>query len=482
MGVTNKMKRRNDNKIIVLISLAIVMLFVLTPVLNAKNSNYSRSLEKSQLYIPVILKNNAIDLLIIAPDDFYSALEPLEKHKNDMSVKTKLVTLSEVYEQGYWGRDKPEKIKYYIKEAYDNWEIKYVLLVGGMIGQSREWYLPIRRIELNCDWEESIISDLYFADIYDSEGNFSTWDSDNDNNYAEWNEGEQPEDEFISLIPEVAIGRLPCRNKMEVKIMVKKIIDYETNTKGKEWFNEMVVFAGDTYPEYKNPLWVGYEGEYYGDLAIDYMSDFNPTRKYTSDETLTHWKDIVKEFSKGYGIVYFVGHGCPLSWSNHLPNSSKRIESFTIYHIPLIRNKEKQPVCVLSGCHNLQFDVNIFNIFDAEKRYHAEYAPESMGWWLTRKINGGSIATLGATALGYTKEDKVAFNGGINEIEVEFFKQYGENGYDILGEAWQQAVIWYLETYQIPWGTTLTNDSWVDMQVPSTWILFGDPSLKIGGY
>ena len=81
--------------------------------------------------------------------------------------------------------------------------------------------------------------------------------------------------------------------------MVRKILKYETTTYDKPWFKNMIAFAGDTYPEYKDPLWVGYEGEYYADLAFENMTDFNHEKHYTSDGSLAHWKDITKSISKG---------------------------------------------------------------------------------------------------------------------------------------------------------------------------------------
>ncbi|HDM67250.1 MAG TPA: hypothetical protein ENG62_02555, partial [Thermoplasmatales archaeon] len=62
------------------------------------------------------------DLLIITYDDFEEALKPLVKHKESHGVRTKIVTLSKVYDEMFWyGRDEAEKIKYFIKKAYDIW-------------------------------------------------------------------------------------------------------------------------------------------------------------------------------------------------------------------------------------------------------------------------------------------------------------------------------------------------------------------------
>jgi hypothetical protein len=60
------------------------------------------------------------DLLILSYDRYAPLLEPLVQHKKNFGVRTKLVTLQEVYEEEYFdlqGRDNPEKIKYFIKDA-----------------------------------------------------------------------------------------------------------------------------------------------------------------------------------------------------------------------------------------------------------------------------------------------------------------------------------------------------------------------------
>jgi len=228
--------------------------------------------------------------------------------------------------------------------------------------------------------------------------------------------------------------------------MVKKIISYEKTAYNKPWFYDMVAIAGDTYPEYQNPDWAGNEGEIYADMAIENMTGFNPIKLYTSNETLKSWKDMKSAINNGCGFLYFVGHGSATSWSTHFPNSKNWTEGFTVSH------------------------------------FHGEAGYECWGWRMTRKIGGGSIATIGCSALGFTKEDKVSFKGGINELEVEFFKAYGQNNIDVIGDTWKAALDWYVSTYSINWEEELSNDSWVDIQVPSTWTLIGDPSLKIGGY
>ena len=84
------------------------------------------------------------DLMIITPQKFSDLLSPLITHKNNMSVDTYLQTTEEIYSTFIDGRDDPEKIKLAIKDAKETYGITYVMLVGGHIGQTDKWYIPVR--------------------------------------------------------------------------------------------------------------------------------------------------------------------------------------------------------------------------------------------------------------------------------------------------------------------------------------------------
>ena len=187
------------------------------------------------------------DMVIIAPEKFSSKLQLLIEHKNSHNIQTTLKTVEDIYKE-YDGVDKPEQIKYFIKDAIETSGIDYVLLVGGMKGQRFDWHVPVRYSHLDddSDFETSFISDLYYADIYKDNGTaFEDWDSNGNGIFAEWNQWEK---DIIDLIPDVYLGRLPCRNRFEVKIMVDKIINYENEAYGADWFTRIVVVGGDSAP------------------------------------------------------------------------------------------------------------------------------------------------------------------------------------------------------------------------------------------
>ncbi|MEA2053738.1 MAG: C25 family cysteine peptidase [Candidatus Thermoplasmatota archaeon] len=434
----------------------------------------------SQQLAPLV--DDAYDLLIVTPAEFSDALQPLVEHKESYGVKTIIVSLDEIYNGNYFtvqGRDDAEKVKYFIKNALDEWSIGYVLLVGGRKpGMQEEWLMPVRysHIEDNvATKEDRYISDLYYADVYDADGNFSSWDTNNNGIFGEWRANKSADD-IMDLYPDVYIGRLPCRNNFEVEIMVDKIINYEEGKCNDSWFKKMVVVGGDTYTfnDY-------YEGEVANQQALDRMPGFEPIKLWTSDGSLQGWADVVKTINQGCGFLYFAGHGSPTTWATHPPYDEKTwIYGLQIFQMPLLSNKDKLPVCIVGGCHNSLFNVSLFR----STWTFGLPVPECWSWWLTRCIKGGSIATLGCTGLGYGEEDKQGEvkKGGGDWIDILFFNEYGENNVRILGEAWGKAIVSYLNEFPIDWNERAFNDTALDAKTTQEWILFGDPSLKIGGY
>ena len=112
--------------------------------------------------------------------------------------------------------------------------------------------------------------------------------------------------------------------------------------------------------------------------------------------------------------------------------------------------------------------------------------PECFSWWLTRKIGGGAIATLGSTGLGYGYvgnhsdidgdgiDEPDALEGLGGYIEIMFFNIYSK-GIEYLGEVWGTTIRNYLDVFPP------MNDM-IQMKCIQEWPLFGDPSLRIGGY
>jgi hypothetical protein len=456
------------------------------------NISYSEPVE------PLLTGNTYYDLLILAPSPFIRYLKPLVRHKHTMGVQTRLVELEEVYDQMFWqGRDKAEKIKYFIKNAVHYWGISHVLLVGGLKGQTLFWKLPVRYSHVvppdEQEYaEQSFLSDLYFADLFDSTGNFSSWDSNYDNKFSVWNSTFKEE---MDLYPDVYLGRLPCRTIREVKIMVHKIIQYEKEKCDDAWFKKLILVAGDSY----NDTNQFNEGVLISERAIELMPDFIPVKVYATADQDINRRTVNKALNKGAGFAYFCGHGSPISWATHFPpDGTEWTKGYDNKDMKFVRNRRKLPIAVVGGCHNGQFDVTMWNIvkgiFSDGLKYFStkpgnigefwynEWVANCWAWKFTSVKSGGTIATIANTGLG-THGDGDIDNNSIADylevldgwLELRFLQLYGEEQKDDLGENHGETLTGYLHRF-------LGNEEKMDVKMVQQWELFGDPSLKIGGY
>lgn len=439
---------------------------------------------------PVIL-DDEYDLVVITPQKFSSAVQPLITHKNDHELETILVTLEEIYDSTYFpveGRDCAEEIKYFIKNAFDEWGIKYVLFVGGRSGGilQEKWHVPVRYSHLNDGGEGSYLTDLYYSDLYDGEGNFSSWDSNENDIFAEW---EGMNKDILDMYPEVYVGRLPCRATFEVKTVVNKIIKYENEAYGNDWVKKFVGVAGDTYPGVGDPY---YEGELATQASYDYLEPlgFESSFIWTSNGRFTGKEDVIDEVSQGCGFLHFSGHGNPNVWSNHPPNEKDIwVDGPSSFDMIKMRNKEKLPVTIVGGCHNAQYNVSLLNIlkgiiedgmqyFSTEQPFgdfwHREWVPRCWAWSMANKNGGGCIAIIANTGLGYGASGAEWNQRRGRVMEMNFFKSYSD-GYENLGETHGMDLVYYLNEFP-------PMDDQIDCKIVQQWGLLGDPSLLIGGY
>ncbi|MEM0492768.1 MAG: C25 family cysteine peptidase, partial [Candidatus Thermoplasmatota archaeon] len=444
---------------------------------------------------PVKGANKTYDLLVISPAIFISTLKPLIQHKEEIGIKTKNITLQRIYKEIDQGRDNAEKIKYYIKHAIEEWGIRYVLLVGGRRYQSYSWHLPVRYSHVvPYDIQEyneiSFLSDLYYADIYNYEGTFSSWDTNMNGVFSEWTNNTRDE---IDLYPDVYLGRLACNNKNDLRIIVNKIINYEKQKANDSWFKRMVMIAGDSYDDESHYI----EGELATDEAYKYMSSFTPVRVWASEQDIN--RDTVKAaVDPGCGFIYICGHGNPANWNTHYPpNGTIWCTGFGNKDIRSLRNNDKLPIIIVGGCHNAQFDTTMINLivgilkhrlkyFSTKQPYgefwHREWVPRCWAWQFMINSKGGGIATIANTGLGTHGSDDVDHNRVPDYLEVldgwleiNFFRLYGEGNMDILGQIHGDTLSSYLNIF-------LGNNDPMDVKMVQQWVLLGDPSLKIGGY
>ncbi|MBN1280597.1 MAG: hypothetical protein JXA00_03010 [Candidatus Thermoplasmatota archaeon] len=410
---------------------------------------------------PQSAPRDTYELVVIAPSEYSSQVAPLITHKTSQGLTAKSVSLPDIYNGVYFpatGRDNQEKIKYFIKNAIEDWSTTYVLLMGG---SSK---VPVRETHVFIDddpyyGDEVFTTDLYYADIYNATGGFSSWDTNNNNIFGEYHWNGQTD--VVDLHPDVYLGRLAATSTSQVTSSVNKIIGYE-NTPGyqQSWFPNLVVVGGDSFEDTNDID----EGEYSNQKVIDVMTGFLPDKQWVTNGKLTGYvptgvASIKNAISAGCGFVDFSGHGNTNIWATH-PHANHNTwvptpaGGFRTSDVTTLSNGNKLPIVTVEACSTAKFasDPNCFN------------------WAFVYLSSGGAIGSFGCTGIGYGYGGTAVVNSLIGKMGLDTYKAYKLDESTALGEMWGKALNRYIKVNM--------NDA--DHKTVEEWQLFGDPSLAIG--
>ncbi len=427
-------------------------------------------------------KEKDYNLVIITSSDFYEESVDLVNHKNSYNLKTNLTTVEEIY-KCFPGQDKPEKIKYFIKHTVENWNTSYILLIGDL----KE--IPIRSTDA-YPWRgfgDNILSDLYYADLYDENYSFCSWDSNLNGTFGEvnYNMSSFPplmkNIDDVDLYPDVIIGRLPCRNTEEVKRMVQKIITYETETYQEEWFKKIILAGGDTFPLSKGSAPFVYEGEIVTNKIAELTPDFKHIFLHTSKRTL-HPLTFNWAINQGAGFLSYSGHGFEHGWGTYRPNAIRdgRLIFYFTPFLQFLRNQDKMPIVFFDACLTAKLDFNMSSLENYYTKFvkilkfltgveydNTNYFP-CFAYQIINQENGGAIASIGATRPAYSLVDNEGIYAGAGPLNVYFFDSYKEG--ITLGEMFLSSQLDYIHKVAKDYFTI------------EEFLIVGDPTLKVGGY
>jgi len=203
--------------------------------------------------------------LIIAPDSFVQALQPLADWKTKKGVKAMIVPLSVT-------GNTATQIKNYILNAYNNWVIRpeYILLA------SSGRYIPT--------WS---ISNGYYDDNYaDMTGNYQI---------------------------ELSIGRFPCSTAVQISNIVAKTLSYERTPymDDSTWFLKGTTIVREDGANPNDTIWWGnmrYLHTFWRNLAYVQIDSFS--RLHGNNST-----DIMNAINNGRIFVAYQGLGV-VNWWN----------------------------------------------------------------------------------------------------------------------------------------------------------------------
>ncbi len=300
---------------------------------------------------------NAFDYLIITNPILYDKFKevndqthPLNQLKSlyeSKGLSVKIVSVDDIYDEFNFGVKSPYAIKDFLRFAYNSWVKKpiYVLFVGGAVYDNRRYPML------------DLIPTMFYQSYVYGATSADAWFT--------FIDGED-------YLGDVILGRLPVRDKDEMKNAIEKIISYH-NQKPQKWHRNVLMIAGE-----------GREFESQTDYLVkNVLPGFlNINRLYVvaGSEFSGGTSKLLNYFNDGQLLINFVGHGGGAIWSDN--------GLFKNEDIPKLTNKGKYPFITSMTCFSGAFDypektaIGVNLVVEKEKGAIGVLASSGLGWLL----------------------------------------------------------------------------------------------------
>ena len=240
------------------------------------------------------------DLLVITSEEWMSHFGEYLDLYNQKGVRTRIVSLEEIYATTT-GCDEQEQIRNYIIQEYESNGISMVTLGGDVA------IVPYRSLYCFAQegYEDQLPADMYYACL---DGTL------NDDGDDRW--GEVGEDD---LLPELGIGRLPFNNETQFNIIMGKILSYLHNPVLGEFTSPILgaEHLGDGYygsDDMERLIGTNSDFDY---TTHGYPTDYNFKRYYATPDQNWSGAAFKNVIGTGGQYVHHVGHantGIVASW------------------------------------------------------------------------------------------------------------------------------------------------------------------------
>ncbi len=300
---------------------------------------------------------NAFDYLIITHPILYDKQKdsndrnhPLNQLKSLYELKglsVKIVSVDDIYDEFNHGIKSPYAIKDFLKYSYFNWSKAptYVLFAGGAVYDNRRF--PdldlIPTMFYQSYWYGATSADAWFTFI----------------------DGED-------FLGDILLGRLPVRDKDELKNVIEKIISF-WNQKPQNWNRNVLMIAGE-----------GRDFESQTDYMVKSVLPkyLNINRLYVIAGSIFSGgtSKLLNFINEGQLFINFVGHGGGAIWAD---NGLLKNED-----IPKLLNKDKYPFITSMTCFSGAFDypqktaIGVNLVIEKEKGAIGVLASSGLGWLL----------------------------------------------------------------------------------------------------
>jgi hypothetical protein len=347
---------------------------------------------------------NRADFVLIAPEEFLAAARPLVDLRRSQGLAVKAVSVEEVYQEFGYGESRPAAVKGFLEYAYQSWQRpspRYVLLLGDGSYDPKDYL----RTGVRDRIPPYVVKTSYL------------WTA-SDPAYGAVN-GED-------LLPDVAVGRLSAGTLAEARVLVEKIVAFETG--GRSLDGKAVLVAdnadqGGRFEADADEIAAGVLGE--REVEKVYLRDLGGGTRAT----------IVAAFDGGPGLVSYVGHGATAVWASE--------NVFNNTDVTSLSPQGQQPLLLTLNCLNGFF----------------HFPPlDSLAEALVKAEGKGAVAAFSPSGLSLNDAAHVYHKALLQEIESGRHPRLGD------------AILAAQSTYA---------DSGAFPELLSIYHLLGDPALKI---
>lgn len=428
------------------------------------------SIKKPEYLGKVVNQNlhglSAIDYIIVSPSEFISQANRLATfHQSHYGYQVAVVTTTSIYNEFSGGKKDAAAIRDFVRMVYDRG-----------LNTSRELGSVLMFGDGSYDFKDRVDKNTDFVPTFQSRNSYDpSYSYASDDFFVILDAGEGYFD--VSLAKEgldVGIGRIPCRNVEQARIMVDKIINYHQPTSFGEWRNRLTFIADDEdrnqhfddselvsrYIDQQNPVYN--IDKIYLDAYV--QESYGSGQKYPDVNAA-----VDRNFDKGHFVLNYLGHGGPSGLAHERIITRDQIRNWA--------NGNKLPVVITATCELTRYD---------------DPSQDSPGELMLFDDDGGAIALITTTRLVYINlnrnlNDKVLdqnmfnFSSGkrtLGEIIVHAknrtLRDVNQRNFSMIGDP---AMVLAYPTYNVL--TTTINDSLLGVQSTDTFKAFS--KMKVSG-
>ena len=259
---------------------------------------------------------NQADYLLIAPQAFLPAAQPLLERRQGQGLAVKAVSLEEIAASFGGGSPSAEAVHEFLSFAYQSWSRpspRYVVLLGGASSDPRNFTGTSRLSPLPYALERT--SFLWTA---------------SDPALAAVN----GEDE----VPDLALGRLPAHTVAQAEALVAKVLDWEDS--GQSLDGKAVLVADD--PDVGGDFDADVD-----DVARSFLGGRETQVIKLSQMGAATRPAVFDAWNAGSSLLSYVGHGAAAVWASE--------GIFTSFDVPSLQAQPRQPLLLTLNCLNGYF-------------------------------------------------------------------------------------------------------------------------------